>query len=297
MLEFKEPEIADKAWVDPLLKISDYMGCAYSFGNLYTWRASFTTRIARHGDVLFVKNNDAHNQFAFPAGRVENLSECIELMQQNAAKHSVPLVIRGVTAEQKALLEAAVPNSFTYASDRDWFDYVYNTSDLINLAGKKYHGKRNHIAKFNREFPNWSYEALSQENLDDCRAMLKEWYAQASPEDKGLQSEEAAINDALESYEALDFKGAIIRVDGKPVAFTMGERLNSNTFCIHFEKALSAFPGSYPMINREFCEHELAEYQYVNREEDIGIEGLRKAKLSYYPAILLEKFRAVDVNA
>lgn len=188
-----------------------------------------------------------------------------------------------------------VPGRFDAEPSRDDFDYIYNAQDLIELSGRKYHGKRNHISKFTRAFPDWQYEHIDDSNTEECINASLEWCKQnGCSENSPYRHELCAIHKALRERKSLGIIGGLIRIDGKVVALTLGERLNKDTFVTHFEKALGGFEEAYTLINREFAARSLGEYRYINREEDLGIEGLRKAKLSYKPAILLEKFNVTE---
>ena len=174
--------------------------------------------------------------------------------------------------------------------ERDNFDYIYKREDLALLAGKKYHSKRNHISAFSKKY-NWTYESLNQTNKEEFLAFSEKWYFdKADAFDEGLAAEQKALAKILNSNVGIDYKGALIRVDGRVVAVTMGSPINSRVFDIHFEKADTEYSSAYALINREFALRELGDYEYINREDDLGLEGLRKAKLSYKPAILLEKY-------
>ncbi|MEG1436658.1 MAG: phosphatidylglycerol lysyltransferase domain-containing protein, partial [Oscillospiraceae bacterium] len=161
------------------------------------------------------------------------------------------------------------------------------------LPGKKFHSKRNHISNFEKTY-DWSYEEINKENMQECIEMNRKWEAENKMRNPdGMNKEELAIIRAFDNFDELGFKGGLIRANGEVVAYTMGERLNDNTFCTHIEKAFADIRGAYPIINREFAKNTLTEYEFVNREEDMGIEGLRKAKLSYNPVYLVSKYRAV----
>ena len=161
---------------------------------------------------------------------------------------------------------------------------------MISLSGKKLHGKRNHINKFKENNPNWRYEPLSQENVSACVKMAEEWREKNLCDEKGEKHTEFCVTlRALDEYEQLGLKGGVLRIEDRVVAFTLGEELNRETFVVHIEKAMADIQGAYPMINQQFLVHEASQYKYVNREEDMGEEGLRKAKLSYYPVFLQEK--------
>ena len=201
----------------------------------------------------------------------------------------------GLTNEEKEKIEVTFPDEYVFYPSRNSFDYIYRVSDLAGLSGKKYHSKRNHISFFKKTY-NWSYEEMNSENLHECMAMNEKWFSLNVDKDPdGIDAERAVLNLCFDNFSKFAFVGGLLRVDGEVVAFTFGEKLNDNTFVTHFEKAFADIRGAYPMINNQFALNTLKEYEFVNREDDIGSEGLRKAKLSYYPEILLEKFTAVKV--
>jgi hypothetical protein len=179
--------------------------------------------------------------------------------------------------------------------DRDFFDYEYLTDDLIHLRGKKYDGKRNHIKKFTKLY-EFEYEKLTTAHIDDC---LRIMYDRCVDNDCGcLRGNEYACDrkpsaELLEHFGELDCKGALIKAAGHYEAFTVGEALNRDTAVIYIEKANIAFSGLYTFINQQFCEREWAWTTYINREEDEGAPGLRKAKLSYHPNRLIEKYTII----
>lgn len=292
MLDFHYPNLDDKNWAKELLLRSQFMGCEYSFGNMFIWSSIYNTKITRCEDFLITKGGGVNPSYCCPAGTGDIKSIISELIK-DAQQCGHPFKMFGLTAQCVAKYEEVFPNRFIFEPYRDGFDYIYSTEDLINLEGKKYHGKRNHIAAFKKN-NQWTYEKINENNIDECILMNNEWELDNREKNpKEIDNELNAINLAFKNYFVLDFTGALIRVDGKPVAFTMGEKLNNETFCTHIEKAYSEIRGAYPMINREFAANELSGYKYINREEDTGSEGLRKAKLSYNPVILLEKYTAV----
>ena len=187
-------------------------------------------------------------------------------------------------------MESFYPGRFQVEYDRDEADYVYEREKLATLAGKKLHGKRNHINKFKSLYEDWTYESLNDENVEDCFQMALKWRNQnGCDEDHEKNAEMCVTLNSLRLYKELGMVGGIIRVAGKIVAFCIGEPVSEDTFVVHIEKAFPEIEGAYPMINQQFVLHECMEYQYVNREEDTGAEGLRKAKLSYRPVFLVEK--------
>ena len=185
--------------------------------------------------------------------------------------------------------------------DRDGYDYLYEVERLAELGGKKLHAKRNHINRFVENNPTWAYEEITPATLPECLEMDKEWYRRSlqregDAEERDLGDEGIALRTAMEHYEELGLEGGLIRVYGEVVAFTIGDRLSADTYDVHFEKAYGELQGAYAMINREFARWVRArhpEIRYLNREDDMGVEGLRKAKQSYYPDLMVEKHTAV----
>lgn len=295
MIDFKPAQLSDKPWVDELLSYHNYRGSEYCFGTYYIWKQAFRLKIARVGDCFTAISEGNPTMYLFPCG-TGDIVPVLDALRADAAERGLPFILYGITDETKALLETVSPGAYTYQPNRDAFDYIYNTSDLISLSGKKYHGKRNHIARFKGN-NDYVYEPITPQNIPDCIKMNEEWcHRNGCSESESLQEEGCAVRQALLNFDALGFVGGLLRVDGRVVAYTVGERLTNDTICVHFEKAFSEIQGAYPTINQEFASHAMQEYLYANREEDMGLEGLRRAKESYHPAILLTKYRAVLVE-
>ena len=289
MLDFYYPAVSDKVWANEALAVSQYMGCEYSFGNIFMWSTVFKTKIARHKNCLITKGTGKKPSYCCPAGPGDFKVILADLME-DAEQCGHAFRMFGLTAECTVMLDNMYPGKFDFKTYRDGFDYIYLTDDLINLEGKKYHSKRNHITAFEKA-NNWSFEMINEKNINDCRKMNAEWEKENRDKDpEPIAMEQNALARAFDNYFELDFTGGIIKVNDKPVAFTIGEKLNDTTFCVHFEKAYADIRGAYPMINREFAANALKKYKYINREDDAGSEGLRKAKLSYHPALILEKY-------
>ena len=179
---------------------------------------------------------------------------------------------------------------YTSVLDRDNSDYVYSTLDLIQLSGRKYHRKKNHLNRFLKNY-QFEYRDLDMELVECFIDMQEEWCQMKECVDKpDLLSEDYAINMALTHFEELDYRGGAIQIDYKIEAFSLGESLNTDTAVIHIEKANPDIPGLYSAINQFFCSNRWAEKEYINREQDMGIEGLRKAKESYHPHHMVNKY-------
>lgn len=293
MLDFKYPTLEDRKWIQPILSAAGYMGSENAFGTLFIWSDTYHSKVCRYNDSILLCSGEHSHTYNFPIGK-ENLADTLSVLIENSREKNMKFKMWGMTQAEIALMEEVMPNTFEYEFDRNGSDYLYSTEDLIQLAGRKYHGKRNHLAKFKRTY-SYTYEDVTMQNLSDCIQVAKEWCIAngGCNSENGLDREGCALRRAFENYEALCLSGGLIRIDGKPVAFTIGEEINPKVFLLHFEKALDGYDGLYAAINHEFAERHLAGYEYVNREEDMGMEGLRKAKLSYYPAFLLQKYSAV----
>lgn len=290
MFEYKEIEITDKPWIDELLSYSQFKNCDYCFGNIFLWGKIYGYKVARYKDFLILKSplgNDCG--FSFPAGRGD-LSEVISLMLNEAESEGKPLALFALSEECAVNFNNSFGDKFEVKANRAMSDYIYLRENLAKLSGKKFHGKRNHISFFEKNH-NWSFEPITVENIPQCVEFLDKWLSLNEVSESLLQEKDCILR-AFENYEKLGFRGGLIRTQEEGiVAFTMGEKLSDDTFCTHFEKALYSIRGAYPIINREFAKH-LSEYKYINREEDLGDEGLRKSKLSYHPDILLNKYVA-----
>ena len=173
--------------------------------------------------------------------------------------------------------------------DRDNFDYVYLAEDLIQLRGKKYDGRRNRIRKFERTYTH-RYLKLGPEHLDGCRALFEKWFEGKANSEWIIHAEKEAILEALGQFEALGLSGGAIEADGRIEAFSIGEKLGADTAVIHIEIADPDFQGLAQTINREFVRNEWSGFRFINREQDCGIPGLRRAKMSYYPHHMVEKY-------
>ena len=293
VLDFKPIELSDKAWIDPLLRMGNFRGSEYTFSNNFIYRKLYHIEVARMNDYYLVRSgrDGQPRSYLFPSGSGD-AKPVIDALSADAALRGEPLVMSGVTKESAAALETLFPGRFTFEETRDHFDYIYESEKLITLSGKKLHSKRNFINRFQAEHEGgWSFEAITPENIAECWSMNTRWCEQnGCGEDPSLREELCAVRNCFENFSALGLRGGLLRVDGRVVAYTMGLPLNSDTFIVHIEKAFSDVAGAYPMINREFAAYNCADFKYVNREDDVGDEGLRRAKLSYKPAILLEKF-------
>ncbi len=266
--------------------------CSYlSFANLFLWKDAEDIHYFEYEGHLVVTGKsiyNGHRYFMMPLGGClcKKLKACLD---ENFGKD---YHIYGITADDLKTVQKNCGEFFEFHRERDMDNYVYTTEKLSTLTGKKLHGKRNHINKFKELYPNHAYEPLTAENIQTIRPFMEEWYQKKSETDDSIFTEKTALENALANFDALQLKGGMLLVDDKPVAFSIGEQLNEDTALIHFEKADTDYQGAYPMINQQFVQNAWSSLAYVNREDDMGIEGLRKAKLSYYPDLMVEMYSA-----
>lgn len=301
MLEFHKPECSDKPWVDKLLRSSDYRGSEYNFTNLYVWGTAYHHTLARMGDFLLVYLCGRMGcSYLYPAGSGD-VKTAIEALREDAAQRGDSLRLVSLTQEQVEALGRLFPGKFEFSADRDGYDYLYEINRLADLSGKKLHNKRTHCNRFLEQNDTWKFEAITPATLPECLEMDREWYRRSmkregAAEEGDLGNEGKALRLAIDRFEALGLEGGLIRVFGEVVAFTIGDVLSSDTFDLHFEKAYGELQGAYAMINREFAKwirDRHPNIRYLNREDDMGVEGLRKAKESYYPDLMVEKHIAI----
>jgi len=293
MLDFKYPEFSQKAQYKQILHQSPNRGCEYNFANLILWGRQ---RIAFHeGNIAFFSQFDRKSVYPFPLG--QNLKPTLDAIIHDAKTRDIPCRLTGLSQDDCATLERLYPGKFRIHFDRDSFDYVYDISDLADLKGRKYQKKRNHINRFWQAHPNCQAVPITGENQQAVEEMVAAWYAArlSVDPDNDYHLEKQAIRRAFANMENLGLEGLALTDSGNILAMTIGSALSANTFDIHFEKAMDYADGAYPAIAQAFAAHLRSKYpdlQYLNREEDMGIPGLRQSKLSYFPHHLVVKFWA-----
>ena len=297
-IEWKDITMESREILEPYYKYEQSKCCEISFANNYLWAPFYEMKYTIIEDMLVFITKEETTSVCIPFAKDEaskaNLKQVLLLLEEYFQEINCEFKLHLVTEDKFALLEELFPGKYEIVYDRDSADYVYEVEKMISLAGKKLHGKRNHINKFKENHPDWSYEPLSDENREECLEMAEEWKRINLCEERGEKHNEFCVTRrAVMEAEQLGLKGGVLRAGERIVAFTLGEALNDQMFVVHIEKALSEVQGAYPMINQQFLAHEATEFLYVNREEDTGAEGLRKAKLSYYPAFLQEKGEVV----
>ena len=293
MLDFKLPTIEDRPWIQEIYECSGYRGAEYTFANLYLW-SYFYGKVTKFKGFLCQRLNfrDIH-QYLYPAG-CGDPKEVLELLWQDSRERGKPFVVRSLTEGTMATMKRLFPGQFTYEEIRNAWDYLYEIDTLADLAGKKYQAKRNHINRFVENHPHWHTEVITKENMAVAKELAERWYAGHEE----TEADRRALEKAMDNFEALCFEGIILYAEDEPVGFSMGNRISRDTFDVNFEKALAEVQGAYPLVNREFARYireKYPEIRYLNREDDMGIEGLRKAKESYHP-VFLKKYIAREID-
>lgn len=289
---FFEP--GDYEEIERLFWEKDSQACEDCLLGLYVWKNRYQLELLKM-DSGYALHSKRDGSFLYPMPSNSAVSVLKELIDQNKN-----LVLHRVTTQQKTEIEQNFPTLFSFEEDEGSFDYLYEVESLAELRGKKLSKKRNHINSFLTSNDNWKTEKLSAKNIEECRGFAEEWYwnrEESEPEIglESLQAEKESLWQIFDHYQQFQADGMILRVDGACCAFTIGQRVSEHTFDVVFEKADEQIRGAYNMINREFVRALRSQYpklRFINRENDLNLPGLRKAKHSYMPAFLLEKYSA-----
>ena len=298
-LSFKTVTLCDKAWVDPIVRAENSPSADYNFGNIYIWDKHYRQLICRFEDRMITKLRYGEERaFVFPIGSGP-LRPALEVLLAFCRDRGYPLLLRGVTEKHRGQLEDLFPGKFRFFLEEDYSDYIYEAEKLATYSGKALHGKKNHCNRFEAEH-DWDFVPLTRELIPACLDMLDVWTEEnADRLESGISKEHDAIIRAFAAYEKLGLEGGVLRSGGKILGFSVGEMTGTETFDVHFEKAEININGAYPMVCRELTRQVMAahpELRYINREEDMGLESLRKSKLSYKPEFLLKKYLAEWVD-
>ena len=260
----------------------------YSFLNLWSWAEEYGLRWAWDGDLIWIRQHLPEEFYWAPVG-LWNAVDWQSRLRFNANTRSVFTRVPEALAN---LWRERLPQQIRIEEERGSWDYIYRVTDLIELKGKRYHKKKNLFNQFNRKY-NFSYQSFGADMVEQAMAMQTDWCTWRDCESSDiLSSENRAIFKILKEWQQLAglFGGALM-VDGSMAAYTVAEALTADMLLIHFEKGDTQYKGIYQAINQIFLANSAAAYTFVNREQDLGDEGLRKAKLSYHPEDFLRKFR------
>ena len=295
MLDFQTITLKDKKWTDEIVMAEDSPSADYNFGNMYIWDKHYKQLICRCGDRMLTKvRYEGRPFFVFPIGSGP-VKPALEALKAQADESGYAFRLRGITEEHKELLEKEYPGCFKFREQEACADYIYDAEKLSSYSGKALHGKKNHCNRFEAEH-EWSFVPLTRELIPGCLDMLDTWLETNSERlDDSVAYEHDAIIRAFAAYEELELEGGVLISEGRIMGFSLGEMANSDCFDVHFEKADIDVNGAYPMVCRELCRMMMKKHpglRYINREDDMGLEPLRRSKLSYKPLYLLKKYTA-----
>ena len=287
---FREIDLKDKKVLNEAFRAYKPQISEYTFTNLYVWRESNKVCLSQFRDYILVKRKNLASDIFFLLPSIGNtkMVYVIEEILAIFGREKFPPVY-GLNRMQAESLEK---KGFTITEMRDNWDYVYLTENLINLPGERYYAKRKNIKKCLSDY-KLEYEPITQEIIDQCLQLQTKWCNLKNCDViPGLGAENRAIKETFEHFNDLNIFGGAILINGNVESFTIGEILNEETAVIHFEKANPDINGLYQVINKWFAQKTLRNYKYINREQDLGVSGLRRAKMSYYPAFFVEKYLA-----
>lgn len=291
MIPYKRLDLREKALFDAYLHACGERGCEYSFVNLFLWgrqKAAITD-----GYLTLFSQFDRRSVYPFPIGQGD-IKPVLDAIIHDSRTRGIPCYLTSMTREDCETLERLYPGMFRIHTDRNSFDYLYSIDDLADLKGRKFQKKRNHLNRFRQNHPDCQVMELNEKTRVAAFMLLQQWYKarQTADPHNDFHLERLALERAFAFQTQLELEGLVLMEGGQAIAFAMGSRLNPDTFDIHFEKAREDIDGAYAAINQAFAAHlreTHPEIKWLNREDDLGIEGLRKAKLSYNPARMVEK--------
>lgn len=295
-INFTELKIEDKSVLDPYFNINYHENSHLNFTNLFMWRKPYHIMWCIEDDILFFKAKYDNQEFALqPICAPEKLFEAIDKFKAYFKENNIEPFFYGLEQHVVDVLKDYPNGQLVFESNRDEDDYVYAASDLINLSGRRFHSKKNHLNHFRKNYPEAKYITIDDDIITLCKIKINGWYKKRlalTPDDPFIGTERDAIIEVLNNFDQLNLKGGAIFSVNKVMAFTFGEKLNKDTAVIHVEKADPEVNGAYTAINQAFIANAWSDMTYINREEDMGIEGLRKAKESYRPVKMIKKYTA-----
>lgn len=301
MLPFRKITLEDKAEVERHTAMIPTHLCEHCFVDLYIWKDHYNTEICFHNGFLLVRCTsfpDGIPMYLAPVGEGDFAAEVAQL-QQDAAERGVDFLMTSVSEEMLPSYQNVFADTFDFVTSEDAADYIYLSEKLQTLSGKKLQSKRNLVNRFQAAYEGrWEYIPITPDNTEQAYAFHLKWCEQnGCMRNQSFMGETCAIKLALDSFSALDLRGGMLLLDGETIAFTLGCRAREDLFIVQIEKADHEIAGAYQMINQQFVLANCTGVQYVNREEDLGLEGLRKAKRSYYPVFYGQKYTAIPKGA
>lgn len=298
MIEFSPLRPEDRPAIERCTLPSGVRNCDLAFANMYCWQEVYRSAWAEVEGFLVVRfhiDGGPETGYMPPIGPGD-ATRIVPLLDADARACGQRLRLVGLTDEGCRALRGRYPGRFAFDADRALADYIYDAEALRTLRGSRYQAKRNHFNRFAAEYSDYRYEELTPDRFAECMTLEREWRRTHEGHASELNAEQRAMQRAFEHFGELGLRGGCIYVGDRLAAFTYGSAVCDDTFVTHVEKADTAFEGAFTAINKLFAEHLPARFRYINREEDLGIEGLRHAKLSYHPVQLLDKYTAIDLR-
>jgi hypothetical protein len=294
LLSFRRIKREDRnAMTACLSKIKTRM-CESAYSTYFLWDEKYRFEIDFSDGFLFVRyTEDGERGYLIPAGEGDFVAALDKLIAYCEANRE-PLRLGYVPESFMQMIQDNYPNEFEFTEDRDSSEYLYLSEKMISLSGKKLHGKRNFVNRFKKSFDGrWSFEHITPDNIKEVMAYDRHWYRDNRSSEGDLEAERVVIHKLLDNMDYLGSVGGALRLDGKIIGFSLGTEICDDTFDVQIEKAEWEIPGAYQMLTNQFAKEFCSKYTYINREEDMGLEGLRKSKLSYYPYKILMKYTGV----
>lgn len=292
---FKKLCLEDKNSIDKYISPYKFLSCEYSFTSLYIWKDACDIQYTIYKQALILKKKDFDGNYHFmqPLGyEREDLGEIIDELkayrEENHMKYLFKDLEESFIEEFNALLNEK--NEFCIKEDRDNFDYLYEAQKLMTFSGKKLHSKKNHYNSFTKNYNYEVVEISGEKVINDVIIAAEKWYDETDEKDIKLYHELLSIKNIVNNMDLLNLNGVAVYVDGKLGAFSIGESLNEKLAVIHIEKGDKNINGIYSFIAKTLVDKCFNNAEIINREQDLGIEGLRKSKMSYYPLKLEKKF-------
>lgn len=297
MLDFRSITLEDKEMVEEYAAKRNFHLCEHCFVDLFMWEGHYHTQICAYEGFLLVKMQsfpDGTPMYLAPIGQGDIRSVLLKL-EEDAKEREIAFVMTSVAEQLKNEIEELMPGHFVFENLINGADYIYSAESMITLKGKKLQSKRNFINRFMSAYEGqWEYEEITKANIEEVFEYHEHWCKNnGCAGNQSFTGETCAIRRALRHMDALNIKGGCIRLNGKLIAFTLGCQATPDMFIIQIEKAEADIPGAYPMINQQFAMRNCQTVEFINREEDLGLEGLRKAKQSYHPVMMGNKYMAM----
>ena len=298
MISYKAFDINEKDRIDKIVEESGMMSSDYPFVSNFLWKDYFLLDLIDSNEFFSVFSNK-FGAYLFPLlvnekdNYEKRLIEIIYLLKEDADKKNIKFKIYGITEKYKSILEILYPGKFNYILNKSVSDYIYNINDLIMLKGKNYHNKRNVINKFNRNYFSWDYCQLDRSMFQECINLALNWAENKDHDNDMLNYEIKLSEKAFKYFEKLDLIGGAIKIDEKIIGFTLGYKINDKMIDNIIEKGMINYGGIYSILSQQFLAHLPSNYIYVNLEEDLGLENLKRAKLLLRPCKILDKYEAI----